>query len=62
MLLFWTLAGALAVLYCVARGVQDLRQKRYAWGALGIVSGAVLLFTPLGAQTHAVKIDLPASN
>ena len=61
MMLFWTLAGALAALHCVARGVQDLRQKRYIWGALGIVSGAILLLTPIGAQTHTIKIDLPAS-
>jgi hypothetical protein len=53
----WVLAGLAVALYCIARGVVDLRQRRFVWGALGIVSGLVLMTTPI--QSHAVKYDLP---
>jgi hypothetical protein len=56
---WWLLASGGAAIYCIARAVVDLRQRRYFWGALGIVSAAVLLLTPI--KTHAVKIDLPVS-
>lgn len=44
--------------FCLLRGVMDLRQRRYVWGALGITIGLALLSTPF--QTHAIKFDLPA--
>jgi hypothetical protein len=46
-----------AAIFCLARGAVDLRQRRYAWGILGLASGLVLLVTPI--PTHAVKFDLP---
>ena len=52
----WILAGLAAAVYCIARGVVDLRQRRFVWGALGILSGLVLSLTPI--ETHAVKYDL----
>ena len=55
---WWTLASLGAVVFCIARAVEDLRHRRYAWAVLGIVSALILLLTPV--QTHAVKIDLPA--
>ncbi len=53
----WMIAMSAAVIYCIVRGVADLRQRHYVWGALGIASGALLLLVP--EPTHAVKIDLP---
>ena len=43
--------------YCLVRGGMDLRQRRFVWGVLGILSGALLWLTPIG--THAIKLDLP---
>ena len=49
--------AALAVgIFCVIRGVADLRARRYVWGALGVLAGLVLLLTPFA--TEAVKFDL----
>jgi hypothetical protein len=45
-------------IFCIVRGVMDLRERRYMWGALGICAGLSLLLTPI--QTNAVKFDLPA--
>ena len=56
----WTIAALMAVIYCVASGIIHFRQKRYVWAALGFASAAFILFNPIGAETHAVKIDLPA--
>jgi uncharacterized membrane protein HdeD (DUF308 family) len=50
---------ALAVgIFCIVRGVMDLRARRYAWGGLGIVAGLTLILMPI--PTQAVKFDLPA--
>jgi hypothetical protein len=56
----WTLIGLPAAIFCLVRGAVDLRQRRYAWGFLGVASGLLLLLTPL--PTHAVKYDLPMQN
>jgi hypothetical protein len=53
----WTITLLVSGIYCLARGAADLRQRRFLWGALGIVSCALLWFTPI--QAHAVKYDLP---
>lgn len=58
MTMFWTVAIVLAGFYCLARGLFDLRQKRYLWGVLGLCCGAIILLTPI--PTQVVKIDLPA--
>jgi uncharacterized membrane protein HdeD (DUF308 family) len=47
----------LAGLYCLARGVMDLRAKRWAWGALGIVAGIAIMAAPI--PTQSVSVDLP---
>ena len=47
----------LAALYALARGIVDIAQRRYAWGAVGILCAALLVLTPIA--THAVKVDLP---
>lgn len=57
---FWTIAGLIAAAYCVASGVLHFREKRYVWAALGLASAIFILFNPIGAETHAVKIDLPS--
>ena len=57
MTFLWSLAGLLAGIYCIVRGVRDLREKRYVWGALAIASAAVFILTPI--QTEGVKLDLP---
>lgn len=59
-MLWWLLASGGATVYCVVRSVVDLRHKRYVWAAIGLISAAILLLTPV--QTHAVKIDLPMSD
>jgi hypothetical protein len=53
----WVIVSFAAAAYCLARGIVDLRQRRFAWGALGIVSGILIMTVPI--QTHAVKYDLP---
>jgi multisubunit Na+/H+ antiporter MnhG subunit len=58
MMMAWTLAAVAAGLYCIARAVVDLRQRKYAWGGLGLAAAAVFLLTPV--QSHAIKVDLPA--
>lgn len=47
----------IAALYCLTRGIIDLRQRRYAWGAAGLLCAAALMLSPI--RTHAVKVDLP---
>ena len=58
---WWELAGLGVALYCLARAIVDLRQRRYIWGIVGIACGGVTLLTPV--PTHAVKVnlDFPAS-
>ena len=48
----------LAGLYCLARGVIDVRAKRWVWGALGLVSGIAIMAAPVPTQ---VQVTLPAS-
>ena len=57
---WWLLASLAATIYCVARAIVDLRQRRYVWAAVGAISAAILLLTPV--KTHAVKVELPLSN
>jgi hypothetical protein len=53
----WLIIGLIVALYCLARGVADLRRRSFVWGALGIAAGAFLLAIPI--QTHAMEYDLP---
>ncbi|WP_293968523.1 hypothetical protein [Sphingomonas sp.] len=53
----WTAVFLGCGLFAIVRGVIDLRDRRYAWGGLGVIAGLGLLLTPI--PTHAVKIDLP---
>ena len=53
----WAFAGIGASIYCIARGIVDIRSRKYIWGVLGLVSAGFILLTPI--QTHAVKFDLP---
>lgn len=52
----WMIAGLAAGLYCFLRGVFDFRQRRFVWGALGLLCALLLWTTPI--ETHAVKFDL----
>jgi hypothetical protein len=49
-----TLASSL---YCLARSLTDFRQRRFAWGAIGLGCATLLLLTPL--ENQASKYDLP---
>jgi hypothetical protein len=49
----------LAGLYCLARGVMDLRAKRWVWGVLGLISGVAVMAAPVPTQ---VQVTLPASS
>ena len=55
--LLWSAALLAAAIYCLVRGIVDLRHKHYAWGVAGILSAGAILLVPI--QTHAVKLDLP---
>ncbi len=57
----WQFVGLVAVVgvFCLVRGLVDLRARRYAWGAIGVVIGVTVLCMPV--QTHAIKIDLPVN-
>jgi hypothetical protein len=46
----------LVALYCLIRGIIDLRQRRYAWRTIGLLCAGLLLSTPI--QSHAVKYDV----
>ncbi|WP_311268887.1 hypothetical protein [Sphingobium sp. WCS2017Hpa-17] len=48
----------LAGIYCLTRGVMDLRAKRWVWGVLGLVSGVAIMAAPVPTQ---VQVTLPAS-
>lgn len=50
------IAITIPVLYCLARGIVDLRARRYGWGLIGVFS-AVLLFL-IQIPTNAIKVDL----
>ena len=60
MMLLWWIGLAGACLFCVVRAIVDLRARKYVWGALGLVSAALFLLTPI--QTTAVKIDMPEAH
>lgn len=60
MFVLWNFAALGAALFCIARGVIDLRQRKYAWGILGVGSATIFMLTPI--QTHAVKINVPTSS
>jgi hypothetical protein len=58
---FWAIAPLLcAAIYCIARAIVDVRQRRWWWALAGFVSAAIILATPI--PTHAVKVNLPVSN
>lgn len=57
--MFWSIALLAVAIYCAARGIVDLRQKRYVWGAVGMAGAIILLTAPI--KTQAVSIDLPIS-
>lgn len=59
-LMFLSWLFVLLAVYSAARGINDLRAKRYLWAGAGLTLTALSLgafFIPI--QTHAVKIDLP---
>ena len=53
----WTIAGFLAAIYCVARAIQDLRERRYVWAVLGVLAAVAIMAVPI--PTHAEKVDIP---
>lgn len=55
--LIWMIAALAASAYCFVRGLIDLRRKHYVWGAIGVVSSAIFLLTPV--PEHAVQVTMP---
>jgi hypothetical protein len=53
----WMWVVLAAGIFCLVRGVVDVRNRRWVWGVVGIVAGLALLLTPI--STHTVKFDLP---
>lgn len=47
-------------IFSIARGIADLRRRRFVWGGLGLFAGLLLLLTPVPTQT--VNFDLPIQN
>jgi hypothetical protein len=56
--LHYALIGA--AIFCIARAIWDLKQRRYGWALAGFASGAALILAPI--PSHAVKIELPLSS
>lgn len=46
-------------LYCLARGIIDLRARRYGWGLIGVFSAILLFLIPI--PTNVIKVDLPVA-
>jgi len=53
----WLWLGTAVGVFCLVRGIADLRARRHLWGGLGVLAGLALLLTPI--QAHVVKFDLP---
>ena len=51
---------AVASVFCIVRGIVDLRARRFVWGGLGVMIGLIILCVPV--RTHAIKVDLPISD
>jgi uncharacterized membrane protein YjjB (DUF3815 family) len=54
----WPFLLLLVAIYCIARAVFDVRQKKYVWAAFGLLSAAAIFLMPM--KSHAIKVDLPA--
>ncbi|ANC87291.1 hypothetical protein [Sphingomonas sp. NIC1] len=50
------IAITIPALYCLARGIVDLRARRYGWGLIGVFSAVLLFLIPI--PTNAIKVDL----
>lgn len=50
------IAITIPALYCLARGIVDLRARRYDWGLIGVFSSVLLFLIP--PLTNAIKVDL----
>ena len=57
----WYIAAAATALFCTIRAVVDLRQRRYAWGAVGLLLGLAVVLTPLPTQSIRVEIPPPVT-
>ena len=57
--LFYLLLPLLAVVYCIARAIVDVRRRQYWWAAAGFLTALAICLIPI--QTHAVKITLPVN-
>jgi hypothetical protein len=55
--LTWLITSGLAAVYCLARAVVDLLQKRYVWAVMGLLAAIALVAVPI--PTHAIKLDVP---
>lgn len=50
------IAITIPALYCLARGIIDLRARRYGWGLIGMFSAVLLFLIPI--PTSAIKVGL----
>jgi hypothetical protein len=46
----------LAVIYCGARAIVDLRRRRYGWAAAGLLAAAIVASSAVPAQRKSVTI------
>ncbi len=57
----WMLAAFAVGFYCIARGIADLRRRKFIWGAAGLLCGFAIMTVPI--EVRAVKYDLiPPAN
>ena len=47
-----------AALFCIARGIADIRQRRYVWGAVGLLVGIALASSQI-SHTSIKRVDPP---
>ena len=44
-------------LFCIARGITDIRQRRFVWGGVGLLIGIVVASSLIASTS--IKLDLP---
>ena len=55
----WPWLGLAVGIFCIVRGVADVRERRRLWGAAGIIAGLILILTPIPGGE--IRLELPVS-
>jgi hypothetical protein len=57
-----TFVFLLCGIFSVARGIADLRQRRFVWGGFGVFAGLLLLLTPVPTQRVSFALPLQSGH